>query len=187
MLSWVKLTWKNYNFRVFLSACQCVFGPFDLTLISNPLRAGHAFFKQWHVRKRGLFISTRVYFPIWRHPWMDDGTNRWMNRLTSHMMKKTSRKTTTMSFTICNYILCLLFFLKTTMNIVFNLNFHFLLMFFASLNFFQMCVCEVPFFFILYLFIVKFILISFIFLLAQCPLLLWKKIWLVVMMNWFGF
>jgi len=44
---------------------------------------------------------------------------------------------TTTSFTICNYIVCLLFFFLTTMNIVFNLNFHFLLMFFASLNFFK--------------------------------------------------
>jgi len=36
-------------------------------------------------------------------PWMDDRTNGW----TGHMMKKTSRKTTTTSFTICNYIVSL--------------------------------------------------------------------------------
>jgi len=28
----------------------------------------------------GLFIYVRVFFPVWCHPWMDDGTDRWMDR-----------------------------------------------------------------------------------------------------------
>ncbi len=28
----------------------------------------------------GLFISARVFFPVWCHPWMDDGTDGWMDR-----------------------------------------------------------------------------------------------------------
>jgi hypothetical protein len=42
----------------------------------------------------GLFIYVRVFFPIWCHPWMDDGTDGWM--------EKALQKTTTTSFTICN-------------------------------------------------------------------------------------
>jgi hypothetical protein len=28
----------------------------------------------------GLFISARVFFPVWCHPWMDDGTDGWMEK-----------------------------------------------------------------------------------------------------------
>jgi hypothetical protein len=44
----------------------------------------------------GLFISVRVFFLVWCHPWMDDKMDGWM--------KKASRETTMMSFTICNDI-----------------------------------------------------------------------------------
>jgi hypothetical protein len=27
----------------------------------------------------GLFISARVFFPVRCHPWMDDGTDGWMD------------------------------------------------------------------------------------------------------------
>jgi hypothetical protein len=56
-----------------------------------PPGAGHAFPIQWHMRRGGgrLFISARV----WCHPWMDDKTDGW----------KASQKTTTTSFTICNF------------------------------------------------------------------------------------
>ncbi len=27
-----------------------------------------------------LFISARVFFPVWCHPWMDDGTDRWVKK-----------------------------------------------------------------------------------------------------------
>ncbi len=48
VLSWVKLTWKNwiYKFSGFLGARQGVFGPFGLILISDPPGVGHAFLKQ---------------------------------------------------------------------------------------------------------------------------------------------
>jgi hypothetical protein len=41
-----------------------------------PPGAGHA---QGHIHRRGggLFISARVFFPVWCHPWMNDGTDRW--------------------------------------------------------------------------------------------------------------
>jgi hypothetical protein len=43
-----------------------------------PPGVGHAFPGQWHMRKGGgggLFISAQVFFPVWCHPWMDDGTD----------------------------------------------------------------------------------------------------------------
>jgi hypothetical protein len=58
-----------------------------------------------HAQKgRGLFIYARVFFPVWCHPWMDDGTDGRTDEWTSHVMKKASRKMTTTSFTICNNI-----------------------------------------------------------------------------------
>ncbi len=43
-------------------------------------RAGHAFPKQQHMRRGGrLFISTKVFFHVWCHPWMDDGTDGWVD------------------------------------------------------------------------------------------------------------
>jgi hypothetical protein len=41
--------------------------------------AGHAFDRQQHMRRRGLFISARVFFPVWCHPWIEDETNGWMD------------------------------------------------------------------------------------------------------------
>jgi hypothetical protein len=31
------------------------------------------------MRRGGLFISARVFFPVWCHPWMDGGTDGWMD------------------------------------------------------------------------------------------------------------
>jgi hypothetical protein len=39
---------------------------------------------------RGLFISARVFFPVWCHPWMDDGMDGWMDKGTDGW-KKSSR------------------------------------------------------------------------------------------------
>jgi hypothetical protein len=59
-----------------------------------PLGAGHAFPRQRHMHKGGgLFIYAKVFFRLWCHPWMDDGMDGW----------KASQKTTTTSFTICNF------------------------------------------------------------------------------------
>jgi hypothetical protein len=60
-----------------------------------PPGPGHAFPWQRHMcrGRGGLFISVRLFFPVWCHPRMDDGMDGW----------KPSRKTTTTSFTICNY------------------------------------------------------------------------------------
>ncbi len=30
--------------------------------------------------ERGVFISARVFFPVWCHPWMDDGMDGWMEK-----------------------------------------------------------------------------------------------------------
>jgi len=68
VLSWVNETDMEeleLQFSGFLGACQGVFGLFGLILISNPPRAGHAFPRQQHMRKGGgLFISTKVFFPV---------------------------------------------------------------------------------------------------------------------------
>ncbi len=58
-----------------------------LILISKfwgcPPRARHAFPR--HMRKKGgLFISARVFFFVWCHPWMDDETNGWMESFTKN-------------------------------------------------------------------------------------------------------
>jgi hypothetical protein len=43
-----------------------------------PPGTGHAFPRQWHMCRKGvLFICARVFFPVWCHPWMDDGTDGW--------------------------------------------------------------------------------------------------------------
>jgi hypothetical protein len=31
-------------------------------------------------REGGLFISARVFLPVWCHPWMDDETDEWMEK-----------------------------------------------------------------------------------------------------------
>ncbi len=92
--------WQIYpnvvQFSGFLGAHQGVFDPFALILITDPPGAGYAFPRQRHMRRgRGLFISARVFFPVWCYPWMDDGTNDGTD-------EKASWKTTTTSFIICN-------------------------------------------------------------------------------------
>jgi hypothetical protein len=54
-----------------------------------PPGAGHAFPRQRHIHGGG-----GVIFPVWCHPWMDDGMDEWM--------EKASLKMTTTFFTICN-------------------------------------------------------------------------------------
>ncbi len=67
----------------------------DIKILGVPLlEVRHAFPRQQHMRKGGLFIFARVFFPLWCHPWMDE----WMDE----SREKASRKTTTTSFTICN-------------------------------------------------------------------------------------
>ncbi len=61
-----------------------------------PPRTGHAFPKQRHMRRGGYLFLPGFSSLVWCHPWMDDGTDGWMDGW------KASRKTTTTSFTICN-------------------------------------------------------------------------------------
>ncbi len=70
---------EELQFSGFLSARRCVFGPFDLILISNPLGAGHAFPKQWHMCKGGVIYFCQGFFPCmmasmdgWRDKQMDE-------------------------------------------------------------------------------------------------------------------
>jgi hypothetical protein len=54
-----------------------------------PPQTGHAFLRQWHMRReRGVIYFCPVFFPVWCHPWMDDGTNGWMD---GKLHKKWSR------------------------------------------------------------------------------------------------
>ncbi len=83
-----------------------------------------------------------------------------------------------------DYIICLLSLFLTSTNIVFDLNFHFVLMFFLKAwIFWSMCLLS-PIFLLLPLLVVKFILVSFIFFLAQLmAVVLMKEVWLVVALN----
>jgi hypothetical protein len=64
-----------------------------LILISKfwgcPPQVGRAFPRQGHMRKGegGLFVSVRVFFPVWCHSWMDDRTDGWTG-----LMKKLHEK-----------------------------------------------------------------------------------------------
>ncbi len=80
-----------------------------------PLGPGIPFLDSDTCAEGGFFISARVFFPVWCHPWMNDETNGWNDGWTGHVMKKASRKTTMTSFTICNiYIFVQMFFLDKT-------------------------------------------------------------------------
>jgi hypothetical protein len=113
VLSWVNETNMEeleLEFSSFLGARQGVFGPFGLILILDPPRVGHVFPRHRHMRKRGggnLFLPrySSLYDAI--HGWMTRRTNGWMDESRD---EKASRKTTTMSFTICNINMCYLIF-----------------------------------------------------------------------------
>ncbi len=76
VLSWVNETDMEeleLQFLGFLGACQGVFGPFGLILISNPPRAEHAFLRQRHMRKRrGGYLFILGFFSMYDaiHGWM---------------------------------------------------------------------------------------------------------------------
>jgi hypothetical protein len=44
-----------------------------------PLGPGMPFLESNTCAERGLFISARVFFLVWCHPWMDDGMDGWMD------------------------------------------------------------------------------------------------------------
>jgi hypothetical protein len=44
-----------------------------------PLGPGMLFLDSDTCAEGGLFISVRVFFPVWCHPWMDDETSEWMD------------------------------------------------------------------------------------------------------------
>jgi hypothetical protein len=51
-----------------------------------PLGLGMPFLDSDTCAKGGgvLFISARVFFLVWCHPWMDDGTDGWMESFTKN-------------------------------------------------------------------------------------------------------
>jgi hypothetical protein len=52
-----------------------------LTMIKDRRRGpGMPFLDSNTCEKRGLFISARVFFPVWCDPWMDDETDGWMEK-----------------------------------------------------------------------------------------------------------
>jgi hypothetical protein len=64
---------KDWRWQIYPNVVQCLVGA-----PRPPPGARYAFPRQLHMhRGRGLFISGRVFFPIWCHPWMDDGTDGW--------------------------------------------------------------------------------------------------------------
>jgi hypothetical protein len=70
-----------------------------------PFWSEHAFPRQWHMHMgggEGVFISTKVFFPVWCHPWMDDETNGWID-------ESRDEKSFTTSFTICTICNTLLY------------------------------------------------------------------------------
>jgi hypothetical protein len=83
----MKVFWKPWIFLYILvwTPClmhRCVFGPFGLILIWDPPGLGMPFLDNDTCAEEGgggLFISARVFFPVWCHPWMDDRTNGWMD------------------------------------------------------------------------------------------------------------
>jgi hypothetical protein len=44
-----------------------------------PLGLGMPFLDNDTYAEGELFISAKVFFPLWCHPWMDDGTDGWMD------------------------------------------------------------------------------------------------------------
>jgi hypothetical protein len=73
----------------------------DIKILGVPLLgAGHAFPRQRHMRKRGGYLFLPGFSSLYDaiHGWMTGQMDGWMDG--SH--EKASRKTTTMSFTICN-------------------------------------------------------------------------------------
>jgi hypothetical protein len=69
---------------------RCVFGPFGLILISDPLGAGHAFPRQWHIHRGGVIYFCQGFLLC-----MMPSMNGWRDGWTGHVIKKASRKKTT--------------------------------------------------------------------------------------------
>ncbi len=64
------------------TACDPWDSNIQLTMVNDRRPGpGMSFLTATHVQRGGgLFISARVFFPVWRHPWMDDRTYGWMKK-----------------------------------------------------------------------------------------------------------
>jgi hypothetical protein len=51
-----------------------------------PLGPAMPFLDRDTCTEEGLFISARVFFPVWCHPWLDDRTDEWMDDRTDEWM-----------------------------------------------------------------------------------------------------
>jgi hypothetical protein len=61
------------------TACDLWDSNIQLTMVTDRRPGpGMPFLDSYTCAKGGLFISARVFFPVWCHPWMDDGTDGWM-------------------------------------------------------------------------------------------------------------
>jgi hypothetical protein len=93
------------------TACDLWDSNIQLTMVKDRRpRPGMPFLDSDTCTEGGLFISARVFFPVWCHPWMDDGMDGW----TGHAMPSMDgwrdgwmdgkSFTTTTSFTIFNFL-----------------------------------------------------------------------------------
>jgi hypothetical protein len=58
------------------TACDLRDSNIQLTMVKDR-RPGMPFLDRDTCAEGGLFISARVFFPVWCHPWMDDRTDGW--------------------------------------------------------------------------------------------------------------
>jgi hypothetical protein len=81
------------------NACDLWDSNIQLTMVKDRRpRPGMPFLYSDTCAEGGLFIFARVFFPVWCHPWMDDGTDGWTGHAMSSMdgwrdgwMEKASR------------------------------------------------------------------------------------------------
>jgi hypothetical protein len=72
---------KILMFAQLVTACDPWDNNIQLTMIKDRRPGpGMPFLDSNTCAKSGLFISARVFFPVWCHPWMDDETDGWMEK-----------------------------------------------------------------------------------------------------------
>jgi hypothetical protein len=74
----------TYNQR--RQICVSFVADIDIKILGvPPLGAGHAFWKQWHMRRGEDYLFLPGFFlPGWCHPWMGDEMNGWMECFTKN-------------------------------------------------------------------------------------------------------